>query len=180
MRIKKEKEFAAHASFILCRCIHVSVVHKTRKLEQLSPKWFGLIFAGYVPLASQSPYHTIVYPVASYRPHHIVTFGQLCNFRDPNLVTIYIYICIYVTFRNEGHFTFHLQYKHSGTFANRKYEKLAYPKNQKMCDPILVTPSKMRPDFSQSCSENETPSSGTSPLASYKEVLPPLPHWVHA
>ena len=34
---------------------------------------------------------------------------------------------------------FHLQYKHSGTFANRKYEELSYPKNQKMCDPILVT-----------------------------------------
>ena len=29
----------------------------------------GLIFAGYVPLASQSPYPIIVYPVANYRPH---------------------------------------------------------------------------------------------------------------
>ena len=29
---------------------------------------------------------------------------------------------------NEEHFTFHLQYKHSGTFANRKYEELSYPK----------------------------------------------------
>ena len=38
---------------------------------------------------------------------------------------------------NEEHFTFHLQYKHSGTFANRKYEELSYPKNPKMCDPIL-------------------------------------------
>ena len=27
----------------------------------------------------------------------------------------------------------------SGTFANLKYEKLSYPKNPKMCDPILVT-----------------------------------------
>ena len=36
------------------------------------------------------------------------------------------------------HFTFHLQYKHSGAFANRKYEELSYPKNPKMCDPILV------------------------------------------
>ena len=32
---------------------------------------------------------------------------------------------------NEEHFTFHLQYKHSGMFANRKYEELSYPKNQK-------------------------------------------------
>ena len=49
---------------------------------------------------------------------------------------------------NEGHFTFHLQYKHSGTltFANRKYEELSYPKNQKMCDPIIVNQVvKMRP-----------------------------------
>ena len=29
----------------------------------------GLIFAGYVPLASQIPYPVIVYSVANYRPH---------------------------------------------------------------------------------------------------------------
>ena len=30
---------------------------------------------------------------------------------------------------NEEHFTFHLfEYKHSGTFAKRKYEELSYPK----------------------------------------------------
>ena len=43
------------------------------------------------------------------------------------------------------------------------------PKNPKMCDPILVTLLKMRPHYSQSSRENVTPSSGTSPLASYKE-----------
>ena len=33
-------------------------------------RWLlGLIFAGYVPLASQSPYAIIVYSVANYRPH---------------------------------------------------------------------------------------------------------------
>ena len=75
---------------------------------------------------------------------------------------------------NEEYFTFHLQYKHSGTFANRKCEELFYPKNPKMCDPILVTPLKMRPRYSQSRRENATPFSGASPgLASYKEVLPP-------
>ena len=40
-------------------------------------------------------------------------------------------------------FTFHKQYKHPGTTANRKYEELSYPKNQEMCDPILVTLLKM-------------------------------------
>ena len=45
-----------------------------------------------------------------------------------------------------------------------------------MCDPILVTLLKMRPHYSQSSRENATPSSGTSPLASYKEVPPPPTH----
>ena len=42
-----------------------------------------------------------------------------------------------------------------------------------MCDPILVTLLKMRPHYSHSNRENETPPSGTSPLASFKEVPPP-------
>ena len=74
---------------------------------------------------------------------------------------------------NEEHLTFHLRCKHSGTFAKRKYEELSYPKNAEMCDTILVTLLKMRPHYSQSSRENATSSSGTSPLASYKEV-PPL------
>ena len=44
-----------------------------------------------------------------------------------------------------------------------------------MCDPILAPLLKMRPHYSQSSRENATPSSGTSPLASYKEVSPPPP-----
>ena len=63
--------------------------------------------------------------------------------------------------------------KHSGTFADHKYEELSYPKNQKMCHPILVTLLKMRPHFSPSSRENATPFSGTSSLASYKEAVPP-------
>ena len=72
----------------------------------------------------------------------------------------------------EEHLTFHLQYKHSGTFAIRKYEELSCPKNQKMCDLILVTLLKMRPHYSQSSRENATPSSSTCLLASYKDVWP--------
>ena len=63
--------------------------------------------------------------------------------------------------------------KNCGTFANSKYEELSYPKNQKMCDPVLVTLLKMRPHYSQSSRENATSSSDTSPLTSYKEVTPP-------
>ena len=51
---------------------------------------------------------------------------------------------------NKEHFPFHLQYKHSGTSANRKHEELSYPKNQKMCDLILATHD------SQSSRENAT------------------------
>ena len=41
-----------------------------------------------------------------------------------------------------------------------------------MCDPILVILLKLQPYYSQSSRENATPSSGTSGLASYKEVPP--------
>ena len=45
----------------------------------------GLIFAGCVPLASQNPYPIIVvcilWPVVD---PILDTFGQICNFRDPN------------------------------------------------------------------------------------------------
>ena len=55
--------------------------------------------------------------------------------------------------------------------VNMKTE-LSYPKNPKMCNSILVTPLKMQPHYSQSSRENSTPSSGTSPVASYKEIPP--------
>ena len=50
------------------------------------------------------------------------------------------------------------------------------PKIRKcMCDPILVTLLKLLPHYSKSSCENATPSSGTSLLASCKEVPPPSP-----
>ena len=72
----------------------------------------------------------------------------------------------------EEQFTFHLQYKHSiqVRLLTVNMKNRLTPKNQKMRDPILVTLSKMRPHYSQSTRENATPSSGTPPLASYKEV----------
>ena len=47
---------------------------------------------------------------------------------------------------NEEQFTFHLQYKHSGTFANRKYEELSYPQKSENVQP-----------HSSNCMENATP-----------------------
>ena len=90
------------------------------------------------------------------------------NFRDSNLVSHFLFLRIDPFFRlNEEHFTFRLQYKHSGTFANRQYEELSQ-----------VTPIKksenVRP-HSHNSSENATPSSCTFPLTSYKEVHPHPP-----
>ena len=48
----------------------------------------GLNFAGCVSLASQSPYTIIVYSAPIIDPI-LVTFGQICNFRNPNFVTFY-------------------------------------------------------------------------------------------
>ena len=39
----------------------------------------GLMFAGYVPLASQSPYPILVYFLANYRPHLIPRSHQSLN-----------------------------------------------------------------------------------------------------
>ena len=76
----------------------------------------------------------------------LVTCGKISNFSDPNLVTFLI-LRTYAFFRlNEEQFTFHLQYKHSGTFANRKYEELSYPQKSE----------NVRP-HSSNCMENATP-----------------------
>ena len=64
---------------------------------------------------------------------------------------------------NEEHLTFHLQYEHSRMLAYRRYEEL------KKSEIVL-------PHHSQPSRENATPSSDTSLLASYKEVLPPRAH----
>ena len=103
----------------------------------------------------------------------LVTFGRICNFRDPTLLTFYFYELTHFFRLNEERFSFHLQYKHSGSLLTINMKNCLTPENPKMCDPILVTLSKMCPHFSQSSAEYVTPSSGTSPLASYKEVTSP-------
>ena len=76
----------------------------------------------------------------------LVTFGQICNFRDTNLVTFY-FLWIDPFFKlNKEHFTFHLQYKQSGMFASCKYEELSYPQKSE----------NVRPHSSNSI-ENATP-----------------------
>ena len=86
----------------------------------------------------------------------------MCNFRDPNLIAFYFYELTHFLDWMKNTFSFHLQYKHSGTIANRKYGELSYPQKSE----------NVRSHYSQSSRENATPSRGTSPLAFYKEVLP--------
>ena len=120
-----------------------------------------------MPLASQSPYPIIVYSVANYGPH-LSHFWANMSFSRSQLSHL---IFTYVPYKRT--LTFHLQHRLFGTFANCKYEEL--PQNSEMYHPILLTLLKMRPHDSQSSRENATPSSGTSPVASYKEVPPPPP-----
>ena len=61
------------------------------------------------------------------------------------------------------HVTFHLQYKHSGTFANLK--NCLTPKTRKTCDPILVTLLKIRPCYSQSSRGNCNPNQRHIPIS---------------
>ena len=83
------------------------------------------------PLIAPTPLYSILWPIVD---SILVTFGQICNFRKPQPSH---FLFMYVPYRLNGeHFTFHLQNKYSGKFANRKYEELSYPKNPKMCYPF--------------------------------------------
>ena len=156
----------------------------------------GFSFAGYVPLASHSPCPIIVYFVASYRSH-LSHFWENVIFAIPTKsLSIYasalfwtggfVLLCNsfieVVVSRTEcnSRWLLHLVNNNFLTFLAETILtpyviEFSYPKNPKMCDPILVTLLKMQPHYSQSSRENATPSSGTSPLASYKEVPPPPP-----
>ena len=80
----------------------------------------GLIFTGYVQLASQNPYPIIVSSVANYR-------SKLSHF---------LFLWIDPFFRLNGErFTFHLQYKHSGTFV-RNIKNCLTPKIRKCATPF--------------------------------------------
>ena len=85
------KRYYIHATGHL-PLIHRLLERKDKDLDR-GGRVIGLIFAGYVSLASQSPYPLwsirwpIIDPIS-------VTFGQICNFCDPNLATFYL--CIYL------------------------------------------------------------------------------------
>ena len=64
----------------------------------------------------------------------LVTFRQICNFGNPNLLTFYFYELTHFLDGMKNS-TFHLQYKHSGTFANLKYEELSHPEKSEIVRP---------------------------------------------
>ena len=130
-------------------------------------------FGEYVPLASQSPYLIILYSVANYKPH-LSPFWQIGNFRDPNLATFYFYELTHFLSWMKNTLLFIYSTNILVILFTVIMKNCLTPQNPEMCDPILVTLLKMRPHYSQSSRENVTPSSGSSPLVSYKEV-PPIP-----
>ena len=130
-------------------------------------------FAEYVPLASQSPYLIILYSVANYKPH-LSPFWQIGNFRDPNLATFYFYELTHFLSWMKNTLLFIYSTNILVILFTVIMKNCLTPQNPEMCDPILVTLLKMRPHYSQSSRENATPSSGSFPLVSYKEV-PPIP-----
>ena len=61
-----------------------------------------------------------------------------------------IYVSMYLIL-NKEHYTFYLKNKHSVSIAKavnmKNYEELSYPKNEKMCDPMIANPvMKMQPN----------------------------------
>ena len=71
------------------------------------------------PLRTPTPLQPILFPITD---SILVTFGLICNFYDPHLVTFCL--GMYLILNNE-HFTFYLRWKHSGEFTNRKNEELS-------------------------------------------------------
>ena len=121
-------------------------------------------------LRAPTPIMTILWPTVD---PILVTYGQICNFRDPNIESLSIVMNwpIFLDWMK------HLQCKHSGTFAYRKCEELSHPKKSENVRPYswLVTLLKIRPHCShiQSWKSDPIQQHIRSPLASYKEVRPP-------
>ena len=94
------------------------------------------------------------------------------NFSRSNLVTFYFYELTHFLHCMKNTLLF--IYRTNILVSLRTVNKNCLStKNPKMCDPILVILLKMQPHYSQSSRENAALTSGTSLVASYKEVPPP-------
>ena len=105
------------------------------------------------PLRAPTPLLSILWPIIE--PIK-VTFGQICNFRNPYLVTFYFYeLTLFFDWMEDT--LLHLQYNILVRLLTVNMKNCLNPKTPKMCDPIVVTLLKMRPHYSQSSRENATP-----------------------
>ena len=78
---------------------------------------------------------------------------------------------------NEEHVTFHLQYKRSGTFADRKYEELSYPQKSENVQPHSSNSIENAAPLSSFQAWKWDPIQWHIPISlySYKEVTPHPP-----
>ena len=104
---------------------------KKRSCGRFSGGVLGLIFAGYVPLASQYSLFCGQLQTPSQS-----LLGKYVIFAIPtqSLSIICIHLIDPLN-RSVTHFHLHLQYRHSATFANCKYEELSYPQKSENVRP---------------------------------------------
>ena len=122
------------------------------------------------PLRAPTPLQSILWPIID---PILVTFGWICNFLTPSLVTFYFYQLTHFLDWMKNTLLFFCSTNILVCLRTVNMKNCLTPKNPKMCDPILVTLLKKWPHFIQSSCENATPSSSTSLLASYKDASPP-------
>ena len=95
------------------------------------------------PLRAPTPLQSIMWPIID---PILVTFGQIYNFQTPNLVTFYFYELTHFLDGMKNTFLFVYSTNILVHLLTVNMKNCLIPKNQKMCDRILVNPVvKMRP-----------------------------------
>ena len=118
-------------------------LYKCVLLKELSPRGEGGMCRW--PLRAPPP-SIKVYHVANYRPHLIiVTFEQICNFRDPNLFTFYFDELTHFLDWMKNTLLFVCSRNILVRLLTEKMKNRLTPKNPKMCDPTRATLLKCDP-----------------------------------
>ena len=127
------------------------------------------------PLRAPTPLQSILWLIED---PILVNFGQICNFRDPNLVTFYFYELTHFLNGTKNTLLFICSTNILVRLLTVNVKKCLTPKNPKMCGPILDILLRMRSHYSQSSRENAHPhqpvirkSPSTEPLVDLKRVL---------
>ena len=136
---------------VVPRVVRDSRASETRARVKITPRekrrtWVNCCWVCAAGLSKPLPYYSlfcgqlymIIVPI-------FVTFGQICNFRDPNLVTFYFYELIYFLDWMKNTLLFICSTNFLVRLVTVNMKNCLTPKNQKMCDPILVTLLKSHP-----------------------------------